>query len=76
MDAQNELQAKEEAQNDLTREDAMAASSTQAPPKEPVKCARPGCPQRFVPYRAHHIYCSPRCKKTVLAYKFALSGGK
>ena len=54
----------------------MAASTTQAPPKEPVKCARPGCPQRFIPYRAHHIYCSPRCKKTVLAYKFALNGGR
>jgi hypothetical protein len=54
----------------------MAASSTETPPKEPVKCARPGCPARFIPYRPAHKYCSPRCKKTVDAYKFALNGGK
>jgi hypothetical protein len=54
----------------------MTAPATQAPPKEPVKCARPGCPERFIPYRPAHMYCSARCKKTVNAYKFALNGGK
>ena len=54
----------------------MTTPATQAPPKEPVKCARPGCPARFIPYRDAHKYCSARCKKTVNAYKFALNGGR
>ena len=29
------------------------ATAPQAPPKEPVKCARPGCPQLFIPYQQH-----------------------
>ena len=53
-----------------------AAAAAPAPPKEPVKCARPGCSQVFTPYRSTHKYCSPKCKKTVMAYSFALNGGR
>lgn len=49
-------------------------ATAKAPPKEPVQCARPGCTARFVPYRDYHVYCSARCKKTVLAYGHALNG--
>lgn len=51
-------------------------AATQAPPKQPQKCGRPGCSQVFIPYRSTHKYCSPRCKKTVAAYSFALNGGR
>jgi hypothetical protein len=44
--------------------------------REPVKCARPGCPQVFVPAHSRHVYCSVNCKKRVHAYRFALAGGK
>jgi hypothetical protein len=52
----------------------MAAAKS--PPREPVKCARPACPNRFVPYRPTHKYCSPRCKQSVYDYRFALNGGR
>ena len=45
-------------------------------PAEPQKCARPGCSHVFTPYRSTNKFCSPKCKKTVAAYKFALNGGK
>jgi hypothetical protein len=47
-----------------------------APPKEPVTCARPGCANQFVPYRPAHVYCSARCKKTVISYGYALNRGR
>ena len=52
------------------------ASTPAAPPKELVKCARPGCAVQFVPRAKTHLYCSSKCKQRVVAYKFALSGGK
>ena len=52
----------------------MAAAK--APPREPVKCARPACPQRFIPRAKNHMYCSPKCKQSMFAYRFALGGGK
>ena len=48
---------------------------TQAPPREPVKCARPGCPAQFIPAHKNHKYCGSKCKQRVVAYKFALNGG-
>lgn len=44
--------------------------------KAPKKCERPGCAVVFTPYRKDHKYCSPKCKKVVVAYRFALSGGR
>jgi hypothetical protein len=52
------------------------ASTVKAPPREPVKCARPACRNTFIPYRHTHKYCSPRCKMSVYDYRFALRGGK
>jgi len=52
------------------------AASAQAPPKEPKQCERPGCPAQFIPTSKTHKYCSPRCKKVVVAYGFALKGGR
>ena len=54
----------------------MTATAPQAPAREPVKCARPGCPSVFIPYRSTHKFCTPKCKKTFTAYKFALTGGR
>ena len=51
-------------------------ADTKAPAREPVTCARPGCAVRFIPYRPAHIYCSPRCKKVIVAYGHALKGGR
>ena len=47
-----------------------------APAKEPKACERPGCPVRFIPASRNHKYCSSKCKQRVVAYKFALNGGK
>ncbi len=53
----------------------MTASTT-APAKEPVKCACPNCPARFIPRAKNHLYCSSKCKQRVVAYRFALNGGR
>ena len=51
------------------------AEPSDAPPKELVKCARPGCAVQFIPRAKTHLYCSSKCKQRVVAYRFALNGG-
>lgn len=52
------------------------AAAAQAPSRELVKCARPGCPVRFIPASKNHKYCSSKCKQRVVAYRHALNGGR
>ena len=42
-------------------------------PREPVKCAHPGCPVVFTPRAVTHVYCSATCKKRSFRYRFALN---
>ena len=51
----------------------MTAPAPQ-PPKEPVKCARPGCRNTFTP-RSGKRYCSRTCQGRCHAYRFALADG-
>ena len=44
------------------------------PAREPKRCARPGCPEEFVPSRKDKIYCSAKCKRRVQLYRHALEG--
>ena len=50
--------------------------AVKAPPREPKACERPGCPHRFIPAHKNHMYCSSKCKQRVVAYKYALNGGR
>lgn len=43
------------------------------PPREPVKCAHPGCSVRFIPRAKTHIYCSQICKRRSHEYRFVLN---
>jgi hypothetical protein len=47
--------------------------ATQAPVREPVKCALPNCRNTFVPAHRAHIYCSATCKKRGHAYRHVLN---
>ena len=42
-------------------------------PREPVKCAHPGCPNTFVPKTKVNKYCSTICKRRSHEYRFALN---
>ena len=52
----------------------MAEPAPQAPAREPVTCAHPGCRNTFVPKNDAHRFCSARCKGRNLAYRPALYG--
>ena len=51
----------------------LMAAPVPQPPREPVKCARPGCRNTFTP-RNGKRYCSRTCQGRCHAYRFALSG--
>lgn len=50
----------------------MNEPQAMVPAREARKCERPGCPVTFVPRTKVHKFCTPRCKKIVVAYKQAL----
>jgi hypothetical protein len=52
------------------------ATATQAPPREPVKCALPNCPVTFTPKTSVHVYCSYTCKKRGHTYRHVLGRGR
>lgn len=48
-------------------------ATTTSSPREPVRCAHPGCPSVFVPKSKDHLYCSSTCKKRSFRYRHVLN---
>ncbi len=50
----------------------MSTTAEAPPQREPVKCALPNCPVRFVPKSKDHKFCSNTCKKRSFNYRHVL----